>query len=180
MPILPKTTVSEDGRTIILRHITEDDAAPILQLLNEVCAEEAFMLRSKFDITVEEEQDFIRSIRSPNVFLVAECEGILVGWLGLFQSRAEFCQYVADLGMGVKREFRGIGIGAGLIEAALEWAREVGLEKITLGVRASNTVALKLYRAFGFICEGHRLRQVKHKGQYDDDYLMAYFVRREA
>lgn len=174
--MLPKRITTGDGQTITIRHVRETDAAPLIRLLNEVFAEEAFMLRSSFNQTLEDEESFIRSVLPPNLYIVAECRGALVGWLTLFQHRAEFCRHVAELGIGVKREFRGRGIGSALVETAQDWARRVGFEKITLGVRASNTVARRLYEKRGFVYEGHRARQVKHRGQYDDDYLMAWFV----
>jgi RimJ/RimL family protein N-acetyltransferase len=43
-------------------------------------------------------------------------------------------------------------------------------------VRASNKVAQRLYEKCGFVYEGHRVRQVKHRGEYDDDFLMAWFA----
>ena len=53
--MLPRMVTSKDGKEIIIRHIVERDAAPFLGLLNEVCAEEEFMLRSRFDMTVDDE-----------------------------------------------------------------------------------------------------------------------------
>lgn len=174
--MLPKRITTTDGKTITIRHARETDAAALIRLLNEVFAEEAFMLRSSFNQTLEDEEDFIRSVLPPSLYLVAEYRGALVGWLTLFQHRAEFCRHVAELGIGVQRAFRGRGIGTALVEMAQDWARQVGFEKITLGVRASNAVARRLYEKHGFVYEGHRSRQVKHRGEYDDDYLMAWFV----
>lgn len=174
--MLPKRIITRDGKTITIRHAREPDAAALLRLLNEVFAEEAFMLRSSFSQSLEGEEDFIRSVSPPSLYIVAEYRGRLVGWLTLFQHRAEFCRHLAELGIGVKREFRGRGIGTALVETAQDWARRVGFEKITLGVRASNTAARHLYEKRGFVYEGHRIGQVKHRGEYDDDYLMAWFV----
>ena len=174
--MLPKTIVSKDGREIIIRHVAERDAEPLIRLLNAVFAEEAFMLRTVFTQTADEEREFIRTLRPPNLFIVAERQGTLVGWLTLFQHRAEYCRHVAELGMGVKKGLRSVGIGSALMRTALEWAAEAGFEKVTLGVRASNVVAKGFYEAFGFVHEGRRVRQVKHRGEYDDDHQMAYFV----
>ena len=174
--MLPRTVTSKDGREIIIRHVTERDAAPLIHLLNEVFAEEAFMFLTVFTQTADEERAFIRDLRPPNLLIVAEHEGALVGWLTLFQHRAEYCRHVAELGMGVKKGLRSVGIGSALMRAALQWAAEAGFEKVTLGVRASNGVAKGFYEAFGFVHEGRRIRQVKHRGEYDDDYQMAFFV----
>ena len=70
--MLPRTIVSKDGREIILRHVTERDAEPLIRLLNAVFAEEAFMLRTVFTLTADEERAFIRTLRPPNLFIVAD------------------------------------------------------------------------------------------------------------
>ena len=50
-------------------------------------------------------------------------------------------------------------MGSALLAAAIEWARERGLHKLSLGVFAHNAPAIALYRRFGFVEEG---RRVKH------------------
>jgi RimJ/RimL family protein N-acetyltransferase len=64
-----------------------------------------------------------------------------------------------ELGMLVAREWRGRGVGSALVAAAIEWARERGLHKLSLSVFAHNAAAIALYRKFGFVEEG---RRVKH------------------
>jgi RimJ/RimL family protein N-acetyltransferase len=174
--VLPKRITTKDGNTITIRHARESDAAALIRLLDEVFAEEAFMVRASFNQTPEDERAFIRSVTPPSLFVVAEHRGALVGWLSLFRLKAEFCHHVAELGIGVRKDYRGVGVGMALMRTAQEWAKAVGFEKITLVVRASNAVARRLYEKCGFVYEGHRIRQVKYRGQYDDDYMMAWFV----
>jgi putative acetyltransferase len=64
-----------------------------------------------------------------------------------------------ELGMAVAREHRGQGVGSALLAAAIASARENGLHKLSLGVFAHNAAAIALYRKFGFVEEG---RRVKH------------------
>lgn len=61
--------------------------------------------------------------------------------------------------MAITREWRGRGVGSELMTAAIEWARERGLHKLSLGVFPHNTAAIALYRKYGFVEEG---RRVKH------------------
>ena len=82
-------------------------------------------------------------------------EGELVGSLSVEESRFGF----GELGMAVARDWRGRGVGSALLEAAIEWARERGLHKLTLSVFPHNAAAIALYRKFGFVEEG---RRVKH------------------
>jgi RimJ/RimL family protein N-acetyltransferase len=86
---------------------------------------------------------------------LAVAEGELVGSLSIEESRFGF----GELGMAVARDWRGRGVGSALVEAAIEWARERGLHKLTLSVFPHNAAAIALYRKFGFVEEG---RRVKH------------------
>jgi ribosomal protein S18 acetylase RimI-like enzyme len=87
--------------------------------------------------------------------LVAVAGTELVGSLHVAQSRFGF----GELGMTVAREWRGHGVGSALLAAAIEWARGRGLHKLSLGVFTHNAAAIALYRKFGFVEEG---RRVKH------------------
>jgi GNAT superfamily N-acetyltransferase len=50
----------------------------------------------------------------------------------------------------VHQQHRGLGVGTQLTDSALEYARSLGLTLIWLTVDASNFVAIRLYRKFGF------------------------------
>jgi RimJ/RimL family protein N-acetyltransferase len=79
----------------------------------------------------------------------------VVGSLHLEPSRHGF----GEIGMAVAREWRGRGVGSALLATAIDWARENGLHKLSLSVFAHNSAAIALYRKFGFVEEG---RRVKH------------------
>lgn len=66
-----------------------------------------------------------------------------------------------EIGMTVARERRGVGVGSALLAAAIDWARERGLHKLSLSVFAHNTAAIALYRKFGFVEEGRRVKQYR-------------------
>ena len=63
--------------------------------------------------------------------------------------------------MAVAREWRGRGVGSALLAAVIEWARERGLHKLSLGVFAHNAAAIALYRKFGFVEEGRRIKHYR-------------------
>lgn len=170
--------VARDGRRVELRPAATEDAATLIRAVDSVAREGAYFLRSRFEMDVEREEAFIASVAEQgHLFLVGMLDGKLVGWVTLFRSRAEFMRHTAELGMGVIRGFRGIGIGTALMGYALRWAAEQGIEKVNLGVRASNDRAIALYRKFGFVQEGYKVREVKdQRGRYDDNLVMAYFV----
>jgi ribosomal-protein-alanine N-acetyltransferase len=88
---------------------------------------------------------------------LALADGELVGSLSVEESRFGF----GELGMAVARDRRGRGVGSALLATAIEWARERGLHKLTLSVFPHNTAAIALYRKFGFVEEGRRVKQYR-------------------
>jgi RimJ/RimL family protein N-acetyltransferase len=47
--------------------------------------------------------------------------------------------------------------------AAIEWAREQGLHKLSLSVWPQNAAAIALYRKYGFVEEGRRRKQIRRQ-----------------
>ena len=67
-------------------------------------------------------------------------------------------------------------MGTALLRHALDWARSVGVQKVTLEVFASNDPALALYRKLGFEEEGRRRREFLIDGNLIDGVLMALWL----
>ncbi len=89
--------------------------------------------------------------------LVAVADAEIVGSLHLEQSRHGF----GEIAMAVAREWRGRGVGSALLAAAIELARQRGLHKLSLDVFAHNAAAIALYRKFGFVEEGRRIKHYR-------------------
>jgi RimJ/RimL family protein N-acetyltransferase len=101
--------------------------------------------------------------------LVAVAGGQVIGMVHVEVSRHGF----GELGMLVDRQWRGQGIGAALLEAAIDWARGQGLHKLCLEVFAHNTAAIALYRKSGFAEEGRRPGQYRRaSGELWDSIMM--------
>jgi RimJ/RimL family protein N-acetyltransferase len=88
---------------------------------------------------------------------VAAASGEIVGSLNVEPSRFGF----GEIGMAVAREWRGRGVGSALLAAAIEWSREHNLHKLSLSVFPHNAAAIALYRKFGFVEEGRRVKQYR-------------------
>jgi len=91
--------------------------------------------------------------------LVALAEGELVGELRVEPSYFGF----GEIGMMVAADRRGQGVGTALVAAAIDWARERRLHKLTLSVFPHNHAAVALYRKLGFVDEGRRVKQVRRR-----------------
>ena len=89
--------------------------------------------------------------------IVAVAGTEVVGSVHVDRSRHGF----GEVGMAVAREWRGRGVGSALLAAAIDWARGHGLHKLSLSVFPHNTAAIALYRKFGFVEEGRRVKQYR-------------------
>lgn len=169
---------TRDGRVVSLRRAVQGDAASLIRAVDNVAREQAYFLRSRFEVEEQRERSFIARARENGDLILVALDGKeVVGWVTLFRAQAEFQRHTAELGMGILRHYREVGLGTALMDYALNWAAKNRIEKVNLGVRASNERAMALYNKFGFVQEGHRARQIKDgRGRYDDDIEMAFFV----
>ena len=82
-----------------------------------------------------------------------------------------------DIGMLVDAGWRGRGVGSGLLQAAIEWARAEGLHKLCLEAFPTNAPALALYRKCGFVEEGRRVEQYRRaSGEHWDSIAMGLLL----
>jgi len=79
--------------------------------------------------------------------------GTLAGAVALEYSSKPKTRHKAHLiGMFVRESARGTGVGAALVRAALDHARDVAqAQVVTLTVTLGNTAAVELYRRAGFV-----------------------------
>jgi RimJ/RimL family protein N-acetyltransferase len=143
---------STEGDRIEIRPAGERDRRPLAQLFAAV-AEERDGIATEPPIDVE-----ARATGLPlDGTFVAIAVGEVVGSLRVEKSSFGF----GEIGMMVARDWRGRGVGSALVAAAIEWGRENGLHKLTLSVFPHNAAAIGLYRNFGFVEEGRRVRQMR-------------------
>ncbi len=101
----------------------------------------------------------------------------VIGWCDILPKEFEGLSHAGRLGMGIKKEYRGRGIGSSLIGKTIEHAKRNGLEKIELEVFESNKDAIRLYKKYGFFKEGRLKKSRKIDGRYDNVILMGKFLK---
>jgi GNAT superfamily N-acetyltransferase len=87
------------------------------------------------------------------IIFVIEGEDRFAGMVGAF-ARADEPATRNLYGMWVAPEARGAGLGVGLVDAVVDWSREVGAEEVKLWVVETNVPAVRLYRRAGFVPTG--------------------------
>ena len=104
---------------------------------------------------------------APGTSLGAEAAGAILGQVGISGSGR------MEIGMWVRKDRRGEGIGTALLKAALDHARAHDAYKISLEVWPHNTAAIALYERFGFRREGYlRKHWRRRNGELWDSVVM--------
>ncbi|HSV69898.1 MAG TPA: GNAT family N-acetyltransferase [Methylibium sp.] len=111
----------------------------------------------------------------PDLHLVAERDGELVGGLGLHAANpSPRRRHAMVLGLSVVPAAQRQGVGSALLQAACDYAdRWVQVLRLELDVYVDNTPAIALYRRFGFEVEGTHRAYALRDGVYVDSYAMA-------
>ena len=107
--------------------------------------------------------------------LVACVEGEVVGEISLHTSPTRWrMRHAGSIGMAVRDDWQGRGVGTALIEAALDLADKwLNLTRIELRVYVDNAAGIALYEKFGFEVEGTHGHFAFRNGEYVDAYSMA-------
>ena len=82
--------------------------------------------------------------------------GRVAGHVDLRAHAEPFTGHRCELGMGVRRDLRRIGLASRLLAHATHWAAAQGLQWIDLQVLSANEPAVALYRREGFLMQGGR------------------------
>ena len=81
---------------------------------------------------------------SNSTYLVSIDDNEVIGFAGIILDTAELNNIV------VKKSFRGNGFSSLILEKLIEIAKQKNCSKINLEVAKTNTIAIKLYKKFGF------------------------------
>ncbi len=110
------------------------------------------------------------------MFNLVACVGDeIVGRLDLITSPAKPRRsHVGKIGMAVRDDWQGKGVGTRLMEAGIDLADKwLNLMRLELEVYTDNEPALRLYKKFGFEIEGTLVKNTFRNGKFVDSYIMA-------
>jgi putative acetyltransferase len=157
---------------ITVRHAEPDDAEAIHRILSGPWATAGTLqlplqslegVRKRFSETPE-----------GLYHLVACVEDEVVGHLGLETFTRPRRRHVGEIGMAVRDDWQGRGVGTALMQAALDLADKwLNLTRVELSVYVDNAAGVALYKKFGFEIEGTHPRYAFRGGEYVDAYSMA-------
>lgn len=172
-----------DGREVVVREVEHRDGPGMLRLLRDVASEGGFTLLEPAEID-SRASTMLRDMgtEDPNELrLLARCgesDQDVIADLTLGTKNFRRIAHVAKLGMEVRKDFRGVGLGDAMLGIALAWARQhPRIARVELQVFADNDRAISLYRKHGFEEEGRRRKYMHVGDQYLDDLVMGMFVK---
>ena len=114
-----------------------------------------------------------------SVLYLALKESEVVGTAHLTNMERKELDHTAALGLNIKKNFRGRGIGTALLKRLMEWAKEKpDIERIELEVLANNHQAIHMYEKAGFVREGIKKSAVKKDSGYIDIVIMGILLQR--
>jgi RimJ/RimL family protein N-acetyltransferase len=187
LPIIEKGAYVTMG--IIYRPLIESDAEQFHALVNRIKDEKKYLYYS-LRFSLQDTKAYIQQHDKKQAPIWGAFEAgientkknspdtneVLVGWIDYNAGSYPEIAHVATLGMGLAETYRGKGIGSRLMERCFESARRQGIEKIELEVFAGNPAAHALYRKYGFVEEGVRVRYRKFEENYEDVICMGIFL----
>lgn len=146
----------KNGKNAVLRHGVRSDGSAAFEHFCLTHAETDYLLSYPDENGLDPEQEgkFLeqRAESADEVQLLAFVDGKLAGDAGIEAVGTKYkVQHRAELGISVRKEYWGLGLGSALLEACIKCAKEAGYAQLELDVVAENARALALYRKKGFV-----------------------------
>lgn len=171
----------KNGSKLIIRRPVAEDAEKMVEYLNIVGGESDNLLfgKGEFRLSVEKEAEYIKTINSDEntLMLLGLIDNNIASVAQISSSNRKRIAHNAEISISVKRQYWGTGIGSAVMRELIGFAKEHDtIKNVTLGVKASNLNAIKLYEKFGFTKVGRHKNFFNVNGIFDDEILMDLYL----
>lgn len=164
---------AKDGRSIAVREAEVNDAKFLHAGFRSVVEEQIWLPTFAPNSHVSDWMSWIeRTKHTREVLLVAYIDGEYAGHLSLQPEEWNASQHVAKLGIIVRKDCRGIGVGRSLMCSGESSALARDYSKIILSTFADNETARNLYDSLGYRYVGLRKNHFNMPKGYIDEVLM--------
>lgn len=177
----PKYIELKNQQSVLIRQAEIEDAENLLHCVKTYVPQSEYIpkLKQEMTLTIEQEEEWIRSFLTSNnsLLLVAEYENLIIGNIDLTGNRRKIMEHTAVIGMGMLKEWRNSGLGTALLRETIHWAKHNPvLELIWLQVYTANTPGMSLYQKMGFQENGVIEGFFKQNNNYFDNLTMTMKV----
>ena len=173
----PKKLPLKTGELLTLRTPEEQDAKSMISYLNQVGGESGNLLfgEDEFPLTVEQEISYLKSLESQSgtLMLLGLLDSEIVSVAQISSLPRKRIAHNAEIALSVKKAHWQKGIGRHVMEELLAFAKNTGtIRTVSLGVKADNETAIRLYEKLGFEKIGVHKDYFLIRGEYFDELLM--------
>jgi phosphinothricin acetyltransferase len=165
-PTTATASGTRSGAPVQVRSARKEDAAAIARIHNQGIEERSATFETE-PRRLEQVAARIADPRQPVV--VAERDGVIVGWAGVSRENNRCTQAgVGEYTIYVDRDARGAGVGVPLLEGVVAQAEELGYWKLVGRIFSTNESSLALARRCGFYEVGLHRRHGRIDGEWMD------------
>jgi len=165
---------------LMIERANKDDAASIIEYLNQVGGESDNLLfgKDEIQITIEEEKGFIERMNqsSNSILLLGKVNGKIVSIGSLSGKGRKRIAHRGEVALSVSKEYWGLGFGTKVLEELIIYANHKEINVIELTVKADNEAGIHLYEKLGFKKIGYYEKYFKIEDKYYDAYLMNLYL----
>jgi len=170
---------ADDGSKVTFREPRAEDAAKLMRFINSVIEEDMSGILMDKRFTLKQEKVWLQGVlkdikKRDAVMLLVESDGDVLGNCHAARRPMKH-SHRAMIGIALRKEARGKGIGEAVMRATIDLVEErmKGVEAIDLSTFGYNKRAQRLYRRLGFVKVGNVPHAVKEGDRYFDEWLMA-------
>jgi len=148
--------VLRNGQEVLIRNGDASDGRAVFETFNLTHLETDYLLSYPDENSYDPEQEaqFLeeKTNSADEIEVIAVIDGNVVGTAGIEAvGKKDKVKHRAEFGIGVLKEYWGLGIGSALLNACIECARTAGYKQLELTVVAENERAIALYQKAGFV-----------------------------
>ncbi len=167
----------KNGEKLVLRKPIIEDAKRMVEYLNIVGGESENLLfgKDEFNLTVEKEMEYIKSISNDDntLMILGIINNDIVCIAQISSPNKKRIAHNSEVAISVKKDYWQNGIGSAVMEELIRSAKECcTVKNISLGVKASNKNAIRMYEKFGFEKVGVHKDYFNINGNFDNEILM--------
>lgn len=166
--------------SVTIREVSINDVNTFTTLMQQVFEESEYMLYDpgeympSFENAISKMEEVITS---PHLAIfVAQKDELLVGYLTVKTKTLHRIAHIAEISIGVLRQYQNAGIGYQLLQQCIEWCRQHEVTRLSLSVVTENKAAVQFYKRAGFKIEGELRHTLKIDNRYYNSFVMAYLL----
>ena len=167
---------AKGGLEVTIRPAQAEDSCGIIDTVRSNAMERSYVLMEHYGKDVESEREYIKTLDSAkDLLIVAETGDEVVGCLAALQAdggKRPETTHLLHLGLHLREEYRGIGIGTHLLDYAVTWAIEKGFKKLEANIFTTNKHSLGMFTKAGFVEEGVRQNRIQVGRDLINEVLM--------